>query len=252
MAKKILTLLIFVILCASVMNLALASDPLNPDDSDSDADKDGLVMWEEYLNGTDPNNADSDNDGLPDGWEVFNNLDPTNPNDARQDMDYQVPDQGTGIAGEIDAKFTAVRNSFDVWPSDGITQVAADLKYDNYEEYYRAFTYMAGTKITPETHPYGMELPPGGEWVIFSYTDPQEPDTDGDTLLDPDDLEPHNFANDGTSYKNEISPEQIELINKGAEPYATTQKYRTADAMDTFQTHDSVMIDTELFASIKF
>jgi hypothetical protein len=234
MVKKLLALLIFVIISASAINFAMASDPLNPDDSDADSDKDGLKNWEEYLNGTDPNNADSDNDGVPDGWEVFNAMDPADPTDAHEDLDYQTP--GTGFSGEIDAQFSAVRNSFDVWPSDGITQVAADLHYDNYEEYYRAFDHFAGQQVD----------------VFYAYTDPQEPNTDGDLLLDPDDWEPHNFANDGTLYWTEPNSDWTGE-HPQLESQLSAQKLRTMKAMSSLHSHDDpIFMDPDLFKSVEF
>jgi hypothetical protein len=234
MLKKVLALMILVILSASFINFAMASDPLNPEDSEADSDKDGLKNWEEYLNGTDPNNADSDNDGIPDGWEVFNSMNPADPTDAHEDMDYQIP--GPGYSGEIDAGFTAVRTALDIWPSDGVTQVAADLHYDNYEEYYRAFNYIGGVEVPK----------------FYAYTDPLEPNTDGDQLLDPDDAEPHNFANDGTTastkpYNNDINDEYPHLSTK-----LTAEKVRTIDTLESFHSHDSIFMDSDFFTSVKF
>ena len=54
--------------------------------------------------------------------------------------------------------------------------------YDNYAEYYRL------AYIDPEN----------GE-KVFIHTNPNNPDTDGDTIYDPDDQYPNNFRNDGTS-----------------------------------------------------
>jgi hypothetical protein len=234
MMKKILTLLIFVILSVSMLNFALASDPLNPDDANIDSDNDGLKNWEEYLNGTDPNNADSDNDGVPDGWEVFSDMDAANPADAHEDLDFQAtePDE----KGEIEAQFSAVRHSFDVWPSDGVTQVAADLHYDNYEEYYRAFDTIGGVTVP----------------VFYAYTDPQAPDTDGDRILDPDDYEPHNYANDGTSYHTTPTNNNHEYNDNTFDSYTTAQKLKTINAIDTLHNHDTLFIDSDLFTSIKF
>jgi hypothetical protein len=60
------------------------------------------------------------------------------------------------------------------------TQV--DSPYDNYAEYFR----LAG--VDSET----------GE-NVYIPTDPNNPDTDGDGVLDPDDSWPWDFSNDGTS-----------------------------------------------------
>jgi hypothetical protein len=252
MLKKLLILAIVVILSASAINFAFASNPLDPNDSDADGDNDGLKNWEEYLNGTDPNNADSDNDGIPDGWEVFNSMDPADPTDAHEDLDYNTPT--TGYNGEIDAQFTAMQQAYDVRPSDGVTKASADGHYDNYEEYFRAFTRTGvdndGNPImVGENTPKAVNL--AGTWVIFVPTDPLEPDTDGDQLLDPDDLEPHNFANDGTTYSNAVSSNFNDWSSDQAELLANNQKYRTINDLNSLHIHDEVVFDSNLFISIK-
>ncbi len=45
---------------------------------DGDSDGDGLLNWQEYLLGTDPNNSDTDGDGVGDGEEVDAGTDPLN------------------------------------------------------------------------------------------------------------------------------------------------------------------------------
>jgi len=249
MLKKFLALLLFVVVSVSMINMAMASDPLDPSDAEDspDNDGDGLNNLEEYRNGTDPNNADSDSDGIPDGWEVFNGMDPADPTDAHEDMDYQSADS-TAFNGEIDAQFAAVRHTFDVWPGDDVTQVAGDLHYDNYEEYYRAFDLVAGEQVTGD-RPGAQQV--GGVWVVFAPTDPQEPDSDGDLKLDPDDFEPHNFANDGTSFMTGLYDGYQEIPIEEY-PYVLEQKVRTVDAMSELRGHDSVFMDPDIFSSIKF
>ena len=49
-------------------------DPLvnvTTDELSSDEDKDGLTLWDEYRNGTNPFDVDTDSDGMSDGWEVL-------------------------------------------------------------------------------------------------------------------------------------------------------------------------------------
>jgi hypothetical protein len=243
MLKKILTLLIFVILSVSAINFAMATDPLNPDDANDDPDGDELKNWEEYLNGTDPNNADSDNDGVPDGWEIFNDMDPADPKDAHEDLDYQVSEGS--FNGEIDAQFSAVRHAFDIWPAGGSQQVAADLHYDNYEEYYRAFSHVASEPVDKD-YPNAVSL--GGVWVIFAPTEPTLPDSDADNILDPDDFEPHNFANDGTSFGTHIYQQDVDYDRTLGNNY----KIKTVQAAENLRTHDTVLIDSDMFTSIRF
>jgi hypothetical protein len=189
--KKLLVLVIFVLVGTSFINFAMASDPLDPDDSEVDTDNDGLMNWEEYLNGSDPNNADSDNDGIHDGWEVYYGMDPSDPTDAHLDFDYLESD--TSDKREIDASFSEVKYSYNVWPSDGVTQVASDMHYDNYEEYYRMTDH--GVDI------YGnlIKVP-----LHIARTNPIEADTDADDHLDPDDVIPTMFHRDGAYIKYQV------------------------------------------------
>ena len=65
---------------------------------DSDSDGDGLDLFDEYLNGTDPNNNDSDGDGTDDQEEVDQGSNPTNggdggnppPADATRDVEFGI------------------------------------------------------------------------------------------------------------------------------------------------------------------
>ncbi|MFO8051624.1 MAG: hypothetical protein R6V01_08005 [Thermoplasmatota archaeon] len=68
------------------------------------------------------------------------------------------------------------------------TQV--DPPYDNYAEYFR----LAG--VDDDT----------GE-NVYIPTDPNDPDTDGDGVLDPDDAWPWDFSNDGTSGSGNGGPD---------------------------------------------
>jgi hypothetical protein len=232
--KKILIFVITAILGISAINFVLASDPLNPDDAKVDNDNDGLLNWEEYLNGSDPNNVDSDNDGIPDGWEVGNGMDPADPKDAHEDFDYLPVDSVE--RGEIEAQLTAIQHSFDVWPSDKVTRFAADLHYDNYEEYYRLTNVKRGD-IVP----------------VFSVsTDPMNADTDGDHILDPDDVEPTRFNDDGIyyppsydgNYNNPGNPESSSLYGE------LLQNYRNKNSLDIFNLHNSIIFNEDLFTFV--
>ena len=55
------------------------SDPDN--DADADPDDDGLLNFDEYLNGSDPSNGDTDGDGARDGTEVAQGSDPADASD---------------------------------------------------------------------------------------------------------------------------------------------------------------------------
>ena len=171
--RILVLLLAMAMVCVAFGGMSIAMNPLDPDDSMVDSDGDGLFNREEFEHGTDPNNPDTDNDGLPDGWEATNFLDPCDPADAHADFDY--------ASGEKNAKFSAVRKPIDVWPvgrNKGTPVATPDadgnIHYDNYEEYYRAFDMIGGVRVP----------------VFYQHTDPNNPDTDGDGILDPDDPYP--------------------------------------------------------------
>ena len=52
-----------------------------------DLDIDGVSLYDELIEGTNPYNPDSDNDGMPDGWEVRFGMNPLDRNDATLNPD---------------------------------------------------------------------------------------------------------------------------------------------------------------------
>jgi hypothetical protein len=139
-----------------------------------DNDRDGLSNDQEGQLGTNPDDPDTDDDGLPDGWEVDHGFDPTpGHNDAAGDADgdgltnfeeYQHatdprnPDSdGDGLTDEWEVTF-----GFDPLDSTGNNGASGD--------------------------PDGDGLNNGQEQQIGS--DPNNPDTDGDTIPDGQDPTP--------------------------------------------------------------
>ena len=224
MRFQIAVLISLILAIAAFTSVALATDPLK-DDKDFlfvDYDKDGIVTWLEFKIGTNPLNSDTDNDGIPDGWEFdysphsgnkdYNALmDPTDSSDAHLDFDYEASLNLTiGRGGEracdpsqpgSDDKSASHRAILKlkngqsvVWPSNPDMRFidhapgeddGAPPHYDNYEEYFRPYTY-----IDSETN---------AESIKYMHTNPTKPDTDGDGWRDPDDWEPLSLSNDGTS-----------------------------------------------------
>jgi hypothetical protein len=204
MRLNIAILIALLIALTAFTTAAFAGDPLKEDKEFllSDPDGDGITTWEEFKIGTDPFNTDSDNDGLPDWWELEYSpwmnadpnalMDPTSSKDAHYDYDYDAVSNGTGYnVGERESQFQAVKKPMDYWPANPdvtVTQAMFDEEgphYDNYEEYYRSYTY-----VDPED---------STQSVRYMHTNPTKPDTDGDGILDPDDYEPLGWANDGIS-----------------------------------------------------
>ena len=81
-----------------------------------DSDGDGLLDWEERLNGSDPFNADTDGDGTSDGKEVAAGRDPLKkgPDDQMpiiQDPSFATSSTDlTGIKKEFFAKYLATQS----------------------------------------------------------------------------------------------------------------------------------------------
>lgn len=63
------------------IELAWGTDPLIPQNMESDDDGDGLTLGDEYRHGTNPTSTDSDGDGTNDGAEVSQGSSPTNDSD---------------------------------------------------------------------------------------------------------------------------------------------------------------------------
>lgn len=200
-----------ILFISTFTNLAFAGDPLKREYRFlmGDPDEDSIPTWEELLVGSDPYNPDSDNDGLPDYWELeysrWRNtkpnalMNPTDSSDAHLDFDYE-PISNTSKwppKWECDAKFTAlesINNLTIIWPSDPditFTQPVFDEKephYDNYEEFYRPYIF-----TDPDTK---------DELIRYLHTNPISPDTDGDCLLDPDDLGPLSYPCDRSAQES--------------------------------------------------
>lgn len=230
MLKKILILLISVIISLSAINLVLAGNPFNPNDAFIDPDGDGLNNQEEYMAGSDPYNADSDNDGIDDYWEVENLMNPVDPRDAHKDFDYIVNDSII-CNGEIDSEFSEINYYFNVWPSDEKTVFGTDKHYDNYEEYYR----MSDVKLAD------------GEWIVvepyIARTGANEPDYDGDNILDPDDRAPTTFGTAGSILPSKTGHS---LPNTPA----NNQKLQSIDTIESIHYQTSILINKPIFEII--
>ena len=208
---KTVLVLASVFILVLVAGSAMAGNPLKKDEEflESDPDMDYIPTWMEFILGTDPYNADSDNDGLPDNWEYENLMDPADASDAHLDYDY-LP-QVEGLVGERDCEwgFQAIKKDIDVWPAnrgisfDELVFIEDGTHYDNYEEYYR---------------PYHDQN--DGNKLKLMHTNPRNPNSDGDNLLDPDDWEPLNYPNDGLGAGGVDKPKIIEneKVNKEKGP----------------------------------
>ena len=142
----------------ALAGMAMALDPLDPQDAKRDSDQDGLTNLQEFMHGTDPFNADSNHDGLDDGWTVYydENRASWSANQKHADIYALFDIDGDGVKDvNVDPNYR-----FDAAAEAGIALDFADTDgWNNLKEYEEG-------------------------------TDPTNPDTDGDGRLDSNDPNP--------------------------------------------------------------
>ena len=143
-------------------------DPNNPDVND-DNDNDGLPNREEIQNGTDPNNPDSDGDGLLDGWNVT--LNPANPDD------FEIYNNWVSAGYYHDGYIFLGELSYNTNATEPDTDKGGC--WDGWEVYYG---FNPTDSDDDSFDPDFDELNNSAEFVLG--TNPNNPDTDSDRLLD--------------------------------------------------------------------
>jgi hypothetical protein len=158
---------------------------------DDDLDGDGLTNYAEEIIGTDPNNQDSDGDGLSDGDEIWMFYNPT-----MQDTDLN------GILdGDEDYDMDGLSNLQEI--VNGTCPWAEDSDFDGINDYEELFVF---------------------------GTDPNNEDTDGDSILDGDEialgLDPTSVSTNGTldiektnSFVFEAVDKQLSGFNTDDQPF---------------------------------
>jgi len=151
-----------------------------------DTDGDGLSDNFETANGLNPNSVDTDGDGLNDKFE----LDVSMTNPANSDSD------GDGLSDGAEVSSGSVRYfSNPLWRDtdwDGLSDYDEvriyktdprlyDTDKDGLSDYYEINTTynFTGTRVTPTVTSVKI-----GTSTFYNHTDPLNPDTDGDGLLD--------------------------------------------------------------------
>ncbi|MCD6485372.1 MAG: right-handed parallel beta-helix repeat-containing protein [Candidatus Odinarchaeota archaeon] len=134
-------------------------------DSNDDADGDGLTNLQEYQYGTDPTKTDTDSDGMPDKWEVQYNLNPLS-NDTNSDAD----NDGLTNLQEYQHGTNPQSNDTD---GDGLSDGAEINTYNT-------------DPLKADTDSDGLS---DGEEVARGLN-PLSADTDGDGISDADDFLP--------------------------------------------------------------
>ncbi|MFK8013982.1 MAG: hypothetical protein AB8G17_00905, partial [Gammaproteobacteria bacterium] len=154
------------------------------DDAGPDSDNDGITDADEATLGTDPNDADTDDDGLSDGEEIGfdgeRGFDDSDPLDADSDDDGLNDGRerlgADGLAGSGDETDPLAADSDDDGISDG-TEVGITTPVDGGVSDDSGVAY-TGTDVG------------AGDFVIdadpTTTTDPTDPDSDNDGLLDGD------------------------------------------------------------------
>ena len=216
-------------------------DPFNPFDADdfADFDGDGSLNREEYERGTDPNNADTDGDGWLDGNDAF----PLNAN-------YQQDDDLDGLPNQYEFNFFFL-DAFN--PQDAGQDFDFDL-LTNRQEFELGTDPLSwntdgdaaqdGDDIEPLNPAYSFDSDGDGlpdEWEMqFGFdpffrddlndfdvdlltnleeyvagTDPWNPDSDGDGVLDREDHYPTdgNYTRDGDRDTLPMEWEQLYFLN---------------------------------------
>jgi hypothetical protein len=193
------------------------TDPNNKDsDMDSISDGDEVNIYH-----TDPMNPDSDGDGMPDGWEVLNGLNPINPGDAGMDNDIDglnnlleylhgadpkskdTDKDGLNDGDELGlAETDGIPNKFITNPS------MSDSDGDGMPDGWEVLNNLNPT----DSSDAALDQDTDGLTALEEYhnhTNPFNPDCDGDTLLDGDEVniyktDPNKKDTDGDGLTDDI------------------------------------------------
>ncbi len=161
------------------------TDPLDPtDDIGGDPDEDGLDNQEEAALGTDPLNADTDGDGIDDFTEV-NGATGTDPLDPDSDDDYLCDGPGSVLrvcTGGEDLNADGIRDADETDPldedTDGGTVNDGVEVLANLTDPLDPSDDLSVEDVDPDDD--GLD----NEDELDNGTDPRDPDTDDDGLLD--------------------------------------------------------------------
>ena len=182
-----------------VIEIKAGTNPKDKEDFPDDTDGDGLSDLEEKARGTDPENIDTDGDGVDDFKDAF----PLNPNfttDTDEDgiADAIDPDDDNdGVPDEVDAFPLDPKENLDT-DGDGIgNNKDTDDDGDGYSDLDE---YVSGTDpLNAADNPQDADQDGISDTKeAMLGTDPNNPDTDGDGILDGEDDFPFNpnFTND--------------------------------------------------------
>ncbi|MFM9986968.1 MAG: Ig-like domain-containing protein, partial [Flavobacteriales bacterium] len=214
-------------------------NPCDPDPSalgTNDCDNDGLDLDGEILAGTDPNNPDTDGDGILDGQEVTDGNDPLNPcdpnpfaistndcdNDGLTNGEEELGTDGVASTGDetnpadADTDNDGYNDGEEVLGVDDLSTVAVTLGTSNPLNPCDPDPSALGTNDCDND---GLDL--DGE--ILAGTDAANPDTDGDGILDGQEV------TDGNDPLNPCDPNPFALGSNDCDNDGLTNDEETAN-----------------------
>ena len=157
-----------------------------------DTDGDGLTDDQETTLGTDPNNPDTDGDGLNDGAEVNGTLNPYKPGHLAGDPPGGTPGEGTDpLEPDTDldglSDFEELDNGNGSVTNPNSEDTDGDSLLDD-EEIGAGLDPTDGTGDNGEAGDPDMDNLSNYDEVVTYRTDPLSDDTDGDGLLDGEEI----------------------------------------------------------------
>lgn len=191
------------------------TSPVGSGDGSGDWDGDGLTDFEEFDNGANPTEGDIDGDTLLDGEEV--KVHGTNPNEADSDFDglddlEEVTEGADGFITNPIEDDTDGDNLLDGWESE----------------------YMLDPTDNGDTDPDFGEFGDPDEDFLDNFgeqaagTDPNDPDTDGDGLLDGDEYSLY-FSNPLLTDSDFDGLSDMEEVELGEDGYITDPIFADTD-----------------------
>jgi gliding motility-associated-like protein len=194
-----------------VIEIRAGTDPLDDEDFPEDSDSDGVSDIEELILGTDPDNPDTDGDGVNDLEDAF----PLNP-------EYSEDTDEDGIPNEIDPDDDndGVPDSEDAFPEDPLEQLDTDgdgvgdnKDLDDDDDGYSDQDELLAGSDPKDANDNPLDTDQDGLSDFIEElkgTDPNNPDTDGDGVIDGEDEFPlnPNFSSDND---DDGIPDQVDV-----------------------------------------
>ncbi len=188
-------------------------DPEVEKDAEEDLDNDGYdanrngrlsgaefyTNREEFEHDTNPNNTDSDNDQMWDGWEVHYDLDPLDPSDSTEDPDDDGGEFWVGMVVRSSTFTNRDEFRFDTDPFNN------DTDGDTMQDGWEAASFGTKEAVLSGTNKYKDPDNDGlvnvDEYLNYFdvdgilHSNPNASDTDGDGLLDGNEIHGTNIQN---------------------------------------------------------